>query len=660
MLLLTLGTMSVHAAVLLSEEFNYPNGPIAIVSDGSWNTHGGTSGQIMVTNAAVLLQSAASEDVNTLVGGQPYPASDDTILYVGCTVNFSTLPSPNGGYFAHLKGGGTLFRAKLFALRADAPVGKFRIGIANGSNTPSAIAPADLQLNTDYRLYLRYVVNTSVATLWVEPDSETAPSVTATDAVSNTTITSFALREDNGIGGLALSSLRIGTSFADVYTGPNSIPPTFVRQPVSVAAIVGGVAVFSAEAVGSAPLQYQWCFDDLIIPDATNSTLLLASVATNHAGRYSVTVANPGGATNSLEALLTIIPPNTSGTLTVVHYNVKGNFASDWTTNAPQVQAIARQLRYLQPDIITLNEIPNGSRFEMTNWMAAFFPTHYLAVSPGTDGVLRSGVISRFPFVSSNSWLAGASLTNYGYEGAFTRDLFETEILVPGATEPLHVFTTHLKSAADADSQRRRAAECSAISNFFATIFLPTNGFHAYLLTGDLNEDIDLPMSQNLQAIQRLTNNSGLILTTPLNPFALTRFTHSIQGSLDARFDYVLPNGLLASNIVGSQVFRTDLLPLPLPPELNHDDDLVASDHLPVVTVFRYPDPPLAVSLSVNAHTVTLTWPALMGRAFRVEASPDLNAWNVVAGELTATQVQTTWTGPATVDAQFYRVIRLP
>jgi len=660
MLLPAFGTMPASAAVLLDEGFNYLAGPLTTVSGGSWNTHSGTSGQMMVTNDVVMLRSSASEDVNTLIEGQPYPTTTDAVLYAGFTVNFSTLPSLNGGYFVHFKGGGTTFRAKLFALRAGAADGKFRIGVANGANLPEAVIPTDLALHTDYRLYLRYVVATSVTTAWLAPDSEAAPSVTAADAAGAAAISAFALREDGGIGVLALSSLRIGTSFADVYTGTNPIPPAFLRQPVSVTTVTGGDALFSAEAVGSLPLQYQWQFNDVPIPGATNRTLLLTGVSTNLAGSYRVTVANPGGTTNSEVAGLTVIPPNASGTLTVVHYNVQGNFATDWTTNAPQVQAIARQLRFLHPDIITLNEIPNGLRFEMTNWMKAFFPAHHLTISPGTDGALRSGVISRFPFVRSQSWLSGAGLTNFGYAGTFTRDLFETEIQVPGAAEPLHVFTTHLKSAADPVSQQRRAAECSAISNFFCTVFRPANGAHAYLLTGDLNEDIDLPMSQDLQAIQRLTNNSGLYLTTPLNPFTLTRFTHSIQGALDARFDYVLPNGLLASNLVGGQVFRTDVLPPPVPPELRSDDDLVASDHLPVVLVFRYPDPPLRASLSVSGQTVVLTWPALVGRNYRVETSPDLQTWTTATTDLTATQAGMTWTGPAAADSQFYRVIRLP
>jgi hypothetical protein len=33
-----------------------------------------------------------------------------------------------------------------------------------------------------------------------------------------------------------------------------------------------------------------------------------------------------------------------------------------------------------------------------------------------------------------------------GYDGPFTRDLFETEIAVPGFAAPLHVFTMHLNA----------------------------------------------------------------------------------------------------------------------------------------------------------------------------------------------------------------------
>jgi hypothetical protein len=50
---------------------------------------------------------------------------------------------------------------------------------------------------------------------------------------------------------------------------------------------------------------------------------------------------------------------NVSG-FTLMTWNVSGNGASDWTTNAVQVQSIGRQVAALNPDIITFNEIPRS------------------------------------------------------------------------------------------------------------------------------------------------------------------------------------------------------------------------------------------------------------------------------------------------------------
>ena len=60
-------------------------------------------------------------------------------------------------------------------------------------------------------------------------------------------------------------------------------------------------------------LSYQWYFNGTnSLAGATNAILQLESVATNQAGYYSVNVSNPGGSTNSNEALLTttLAPPN--------------------------------------------------------------------------------------------------------------------------------------------------------------------------------------------------------------------------------------------------------------------------------------------------------------------------------------------------------------
>ena len=360
-------------------------------------------------------------------------------------------------------------------------------------------------------------------------------------------------------------------------------------------------------------------------------------------------------------------PPTSAAGFSLLTYNVKGNGATDWSTNAPQVRAIGRQLQYLQPDIITFNEIPNGLVYQMTNWVPAFLPGYSLATNSGTDGFIRSVIASRFPITRSRSWLTHANLTAFGYSGVFTRDLFEAQIAVPDFPQPLHVFTTHLKATAQGTAQtdtNRRGAEASAISNFLVTVYMTTNSLHPYVLTGDLNEDIDRPGTNynSSQPIQRLISNpTGLRLTTPVNPFSASELTLSIQGILDVRFDYLLPCSLLFSNVASSQVFRTDLLPGP-PPPLLASDDATASDHLPVLMVFNnpYEKPFRLLSANRTNSSVALTWEAVPGQPYQVETSSNLTTWIVLASNLTATGGLFTFTTNLAGDAQFFRVNRKP
>jgi endonuclease/exonuclease/phosphatase family metal-dependent hydrolase len=234
--------------------------------------------------------------------------------------------------------------------------------------------------------------------------------------------------------------------------------------------------------------------------------------------------------------------------------------------------------------------------------------------------------MSRYSITRSNSWLERSGLTNFGYEGVFTRDLFEAELAVPGFPQPLHLFVTHLKSGtSSSDDAARRGAEALAISNFLG--FLTTNALHPYLLAGDMNEDIAIPATGSQQPIQRLTNGTGLRLTTPHNPFNLTRFTHSIQSSNGPtrRYDYIFPNPLLHANIQSAQVFRSDLLN-PLPPTLNTTDSATASDYLPVQIVFNHPyvQPFRITSIVRSNQSVTLTWESVPGQSYAVESTASL------------------------------------
>lgn len=177
------GSFLLHAALLRNEPFSYPNGPLATVSGGVWATHSGIAGQLAVASGRANLSTSNTEDVNAPLAGQPYPATTNTVLHASFTANFTSLPGSYGDYFAHFKDPtGSNFRAKRFALSAGDGSQQFRLGIANGSNAVAAAThAARLNLNRDYRVYLRYVINTATTALWVDPISEASLSVTAGD-----------------------------------------------------------------------------------------------------------------------------------------------------------------------------------------------------------------------------------------------------------------------------------------------------------------------------------------------------------------------------------------------------------------------------------------------------------------------------------------------
>jgi endonuclease/exonuclease/phosphatase family metal-dependent hydrolase len=363
-----------------------------------------------------------------------------------------------------------------------------------------------------------------------------------------------------------------------------------------------------------------------------------------------------------LTALFGLLP--TVRALVLLNWNVGGNGATDWSTNAPQVQAIGRVVAYLRPDVITFQEIPFEHAWQLANFVNRFLPGYFLARNSGTDGYVQSAIISRHPILRSTKWLDGAPLNAFGADARFARDLFEAEIAAPEFSQPLHLFTTHLKSGTTAAADfARRAAEASAVSNFFVNTFLPEHANRPYILTGDLNEDVGRPKPDSRQPVQRLANaTTGLKLTTPVNPANGDERTWSARlTSPSVRYDYILPGGFLAANIVRSQVFRTSSLNPP-PLELRRDDDRTASDHLPLLMVLRSPGaPPFTVRMTrPEPDIVQLQWTAVQEYAYWVEATGDLAQWTRLAGPLHTRGDSISYELPANVDHRLFRIRRVP
>jgi len=400
------------------------------------------------------------------------------------------------------------------------------------------------------------------------------------------------------------------------------------------------VTEFQSTAIGSGTAGY--------VPSATGS-----SYGINGTLRFDMIIVSGDPVT-----------PDPSRTVTWLDYNVWGAGATNWTTSNPQVQAIGRQLAHLAPDVVTLQEIPDAGLADMPAIVATYLPGYFLATNNVSDGDKGNLVLSRWPIIRSRSHLGRSDLTAWGYDGVFTRDLFEAEIAVPGFNEPLHAFSIHLKAFNDPESGPRRAAEASAVSNFLVNVFLPSKGHRPYALAGDFNEDIARPRSYEQGAMPRIINDAtGLQLTTPRNPFNNDERTHSSRNANPSiRFDYILPGALLFTNIMTNWIFRTDYLS-PAPPGLQSDDAQVASDHLPLVAIFRnpyYASAPLKAAVRIENQTAIVSWNSIVGNKYVVRGSFNLTNWFNASATITANRTNTDWTGALVPTSMFFRVLQVP
>jgi pectate lyase len=97
------------------------------------------------------------------------------------------------------------------------------------------------------------------------------------------------------------------STFATLTVTNNTQPPVILAQPANQNLNVGQTANFSVTASGALPLQYQWYHNtNTVLNGQTNSTLTLLNVQTSQAGKYSVSVTNLFGTTNSIFATLTV------------------------------------------------------------------------------------------------------------------------------------------------------------------------------------------------------------------------------------------------------------------------------------------------------------------------------------------------------------------
>jgi len=110
----------------------------------------------------------------------------------------------------------------------------------------------------------------------------------------------------SGVYSVLVSNAYGGVLSSNAVLTVTNTAPYILTQPVSQSAILGGVAMFSVNTRGSTPLSFQWRFNGVDIPDATNTALTLSSLRYDQAGYYTVAISNAFGVAISAKAQLSV------------------------------------------------------------------------------------------------------------------------------------------------------------------------------------------------------------------------------------------------------------------------------------------------------------------------------------------------------------------
>jgi len=304
-----------------------------------------------------------------------------------------------------------------------------------GSSTSvSAVAPAVTTEPVSQTIIAGQTATFSVAATGTAPLSYQwrKNGIAITGATSPSYTTPAETTSDNGAQFTALVSDSAGsvTSAAATLTvNAATVAPTITMQPLSQTIVAGQTATFSVVATGTAPLNYQWRKNGVVITGATSPSYTTPAETTSDNGaQFTALVSNSAGTATSAAATLTVNAATVAPTITTqpvsqtilagktATFSVAASGTSlnyQWQKNGSAITG-ATASTYTTPAETTAD---NGAKFAVLVSNSAGSVTSSAATLTVTAPGTLSSSASSLPFGTINlgsNGLLSSTLTNTG------------------------------------------------------------------------------------------------------------------------------------------------------------------------------------------------------------------------------------------------------
>ena len=193
-------------------------------------------------------------------------------------------------------------------------------------------------------------------------------------------------------------------------------PVTILAQPQSVTTKAGSKVTFTVTAMGSSPIRCQWLLNGAVIPQATNTSLVLSNAQPSQGGIYSAVLSDAYSTVTSSNAVLSvlvdpaiILPPLSQAVVT--NGSVTLSVAVTNTATLPVGYRWRRGNLFLANAYFTLNE--RTCFLVVSNVQSS---TNYSVVvtnASNTGGVLSSAAYLTVLADSDSDGLPDAWMTQY-------------------------------------------------------------------------------------------------------------------------------------------------------------------------------------------------------------------------------------------------------